>query len=61
MVTLAIKSPAEEEKPRLKFIQAGMLSTAELSLDQVRQEIIHFANIITRQFTLIRNADGGEG
>ncbi|MFY9116108.1 MAG: Na/Pi cotransporter family protein [Bacteroidales bacterium] len=58
MVTLAIKSPAEEEKPRLKFIQAGMLSTAELSLDQVRQEIIHFANIITRQFTLIRNAMG---
>ncbi len=58
VVTLAIKSPEEKEKHRLKFIQAGMLSTAELSLDQVRQEIVHFANIITRQFALIRNAMG---
>ena len=58
MVTWAIKSPKEEEKHRLKFIQAGMLSTAELSLDQVKQEIVHFANILTRQFTLIRNAMG---
>jgi phosphate:Na+ symporter len=56
LVTWAIKSPKEEEKHRLKFIQAGMLSTAELSLDQVKQEIVHFANILTRQFTLIRNA-----
>ncbi|NLA16160.1 MAG: Na/Pi cotransporter family protein [Bacteroidales bacterium] len=58
MVTLAIKSPKEEEKHRLKFIQAGMLSTAELSLDQVKQEIVHFASILTRQYTLIRKAMG---
>lgn len=56
IVTFVIKSPKEEEKYRLKFIQAGLLSTAELSLDQAKQEIIHFGNIITRQYGIIRNA-----
>ena len=56
IVTFVIKSPKEEEKYRLKFIQAGLFSTAELSLNQVKQEIIHFGNIITRQYSIIRNA-----
>jgi len=56
IVTFVIKSPKEEEKYRLKFIQAGLLSTAELSIDQAKQEIIHFGNIITRQYAIIRNA-----
>jgi len=55
IVTFVIKSPKEEEKYRLKFIQAGLFSTAELSLNQVKQEIIHFGNIITRQYSIIRN------
>ncbi|MDD2290177.1 MAG: Na/Pi cotransporter family protein [Bacteroidales bacterium] len=56
MVTFVIKSPKEEEKFRLKFIQAGLFSTAELSLNQAKQEIIHFGNIIIRQYAIIRNA-----
>ena len=56
MVIFVIKSPKEEEKFRLKFIQAGLFSTAELSLDQAKLEIIHFGNIITRQYAIIRNA-----
>lgn len=56
IVTYVIKAPKEEEKFRLKFIQAGLLSTAELSLDQAKQEIIHFGNIVTRQYSFVRNA-----
>lgn len=56
IVTFVIKSPKEEEKFRLKFIQAGLFSTAELSLNQAKQEIIHFGNIIIRQYAIIRNA-----
>lgn len=56
IVTFVIKSPKEEEKYRLKFIQAGMLSTAELSLDQAKQEVIHFGDIVTRQYGFIKEA-----
>ncbi len=46
----------EEEVYRLKFIQGGPLSTAELSLDEAKQEIIHFAEICRREVGFIRNA-----
>jgi phosphate:Na+ symporter len=56
VVTYVIKNPKEEEKFRLKFIQGGLLSTAELSLDQAKQEIIHFGDIIIRQYSFVRSA-----
>lgn len=56
VVTYVIKNPKEEEKFRLKFIQAGLLSTAELSLDQAKQEIIHYGNIVMRQYSFVRSA-----
>ncbi len=46
----------EEEVYRLKFIQGGPLSTAELSLDEAKQEIIHFAEICHREVDFIRAA-----
>jgi len=55
-VTYVIKNPKEEEKFRLKFIQGGLLSTAELSLDQAKQEIIHYGDIIMRQYSFVRSA-----
>lgn len=45
-----------EEVYRLKYIQGGPLSTAELSLDEAQQEIIHFATICRNGFGYIRNA-----
>lgn len=56
VVTYVIKNPKEEEKFRLKFIQGGLLSTAELSLDQAKQEIIHYGDIILRQYSFVRSA-----
>lgn len=56
VVTYVIKNPKEEEKFRLKFIQGGLLSTAELSLDQAKQEIIHYGDIIIRQYSFVRSA-----
>lgn len=56
IVTYVIKNPKEEEKFRLKFIQGGLLSTAELSLDQVKQEIIHYGDIVIRQYSFVRSA-----
>lgn len=46
----------EEEVYRLKFIQGGPLSTAELSLDEAKQEIIHFGEICQREVGFIRIA-----
>ena len=37
-------SKTEDEEYRLKFISGGPLSTAELSLDEVKQEICNFSN-----------------
>ncbi|OQC39335.1 MAG: Na+/Pi-cotransporter [Bacteroidetes bacterium ADurb.Bin037] len=56
IVTFLIKSPKEEEKYRLKFIHAGMLTTAELSLNQAKQEVVHFADIVIRQYNFIKEA-----
>ena len=57
VVTLMVKNPdGEEEVFRLKFIQGGPLSTAELSLDEAKQEIIHFAEICHKGFGYVRQA-----
>ena len=46
----------EEETVRLRYISGGPLSTAELSLDEAKQEIIHFAEVCYRGFGHVRSA-----
>ena len=50
------KKGAEEETVKLKFIDAGPLSTAELAIGQARNEVVHFAEISRRGVELIRKA-----
>ena len=50
------KKGAEEETVKLKFIDAGHLSTAELAIGQARNEVVHFAEISRRGVELIRKA-----
>lgn len=57
IVTKMVPTPVgEEEVFRLKFIQGGPLSTAELSLDEAKQEIIHFAEICYSDFGYMKDA-----
>lgn len=56
LVTYLVKSPKEEEVYRLKYIQGGLLSTAELSLSQAKNEIVHLAELCRRQFTYAKEA-----
>ncbi|MDE6148032.1 MAG: Na/Pi cotransporter family protein [Bacteroidales bacterium] len=57
IVTWMVKEPdGEEEVFRLKYIAGGPLSTAELSLDEARQEIVHFAEICRKGFGYLRDA-----
>jgi len=56
LVTYVIKAPKTEEVFRLQFIQGGILSTAELSLTQAKQEISSFARLSQRQFRYARQA-----
>lgn len=57
LVTWMVPTPeGEEEVFRLKFIQGGPLSTAELSLDEAKQEIIHFSEICYNGFKYMREA-----
>ena len=52
-----VKEPkGETEVFRLKYISGGPLSTAELSLQEAKQEIIHFAEICRNGFGYIREA-----
>ena len=52
-----VKSPAgEEEVFSLKYISRGLLSTAELSLDEAKEEIVHFGEICHKGFGYIRQA-----
>lgn len=46
-VMFIIKSPAkpEDETFKLKYINAGHLATAEISIEQAMKEIVHFAEI----------------
>ena len=58
IVSSIIKSKPEEkeEKFKLKYINAGHIGTAELSLGQAMQEIIHFAQISRNGLGYIRDA-----
>ena len=52
-----VKEPkGETEVFRLKYISGGPLSTAELSLQEAKQEIIHFAEICKNGFGYIKDA-----
>ena len=52
-----VKEPkGEHEVFRLKYISGGPLSTAELSLNEAQQEIIHFAEICRNGFGYVRQA-----
>ena len=57
-VTLIVKDKkgAEEEVVKLKFIDGGHLSTAEMAVEQARNEVIHFAEISHRTVGFIRTA-----
>ena len=51
--------PAKENEGevfRLKYIHGGPLSTAELSLNEAKQEILHFATICRKGFGYVRDA-----
>lgn len=56
IVSWIIPAPKEKEVFRLKYIQGGPLSTAELSLDEAEQEIVHFAEICYNDFGYMRQA-----
>ena len=58
LVTTAIKSKihTEEEIFRLKFIDAGHMATAELSIGQAHNEILHFAQISKNGLQYIKSA-----
>jgi phosphate:Na+ symporter len=51
-----VKAPKGEEVFRLKYISGGPLSTAELSLNEAQQEMIHFAEICRNGFSYLRQA-----
>ncbi len=52
-----VKEPkGEAEVFRLKYISGGPLSTAELSLNEAQQEIVHFAEICSNGFKYVREA-----
>ena len=52
-----VKEPkGETEVFRLKYISGGPLSTAELSISEAQQEIVHFAEICRNGFGYIRQA-----
>lgn len=56
-VSWIIPTPkGEGEVFRLKFIQRGPLSTAELSLDEAKQELVHFSEICYNGFGYARAA-----
>ncbi len=58
IVTWAIKDKKSDEEDivKLKFIDAGPLTTAELAIGQARNEVIHFAEISRREVEFIREA-----
>ena len=58
IVTRVIKDKkgSEEDVVKLKYINAGPLSTAELAVSQARNEVIHFAEISRRGIGFIRRA-----
>ena len=56
-VVWLVKEPkGETEKYRLKYISGGPLHTAELSLEEAKLELIHFAEICRNGFGYVRDA-----
>ena len=56
-VVWLVKEPkGESEKYRLKYISGGPLHTAELSLQEAKLELVHFAEICRNGFTYVREA-----
>ena len=56
-VVWLVKEPkGESEVYRLKYISGGPLSTAELSLQEAKLELIHFAEICRNGFGYVRDA-----
>ena len=49
-VTKLLPGKPEDEGYRLQYIQGGPLSTAELSLEQAKGEILHFEQICREQY-----------
>jgi len=56
LVTKIIKNKNDEEVFRLQYIHGGMLSTSELSLNQAKEEIVHYADICRRQYVYAKCA-----
>lgn len=56
LVSYVIKTKDTEEVFRLKYIQGGVLSTAELSLSQAKSEITDFAKLAKQEFSYAREA-----
>ena len=57
LVTRMVPAPeGEKEAHRLLYISSGPMKTAELSLDQAHQEIIHFGEICHRDLGFAREA-----
>ena len=57
LVSKIIKNKKEEgEVFRLQYIQGGVLNTAELSLNQAKEEIVHYADICRRQYAYAKSA-----
>lgn len=56
LVSYVIKTKDTEEVFRLKYIQGGVLSTAELSLSQAKSEITDFAKLAKQEFSYARGA-----
>lgn len=56
-VTKIVKGKKDEgEVFRLQYIQGGVLNTAELSLNQAKEEIVHYADICRRQYVYAKSA-----
>ncbi len=56
MFVIKDKKGTEEDSVKLKYINAGPLATAELSIGQARNEVVHFAEISQREVGFIRSA-----
>lgn len=56
LVTMILPMKEEDEIYRLKYISGGPLSTAELSLEEAKQEIVHLSEICGRDLSFVRKA-----
>ncbi len=55
VVTKAIKSKGDDEEFRLEFIGTGMLSTAELSIDEAQKEVILFGKKVSKMASIMKD------